>query len=696
MKQTSIFLAFLLCSFFGSIGQLKLDDRHQIDSIKAVIANKNTSDADKSDAYMDLAERYSFWSTDSAKNYGNKAILFGHKSENATFLTNAYIIQAGIHEAEGEYESFILTIDSAIDLSIQKKYTLGTEMAYTTKGTFYHGQGKMDSARLMFEKGLVYADSIGKAIIYSNIAVILKIEGKSIQASRAYMSAVSMIEKHSENADLYLTNFYGNLGNTKNDLGDFEAGFQYNKLALEAAIKTGNISAQSIHHGSIGRYHKRREEYDKAIEHFRNGLAISQGNESAKNDRLIDMALCFLDMKEANSAQKYINQVQKTAWDEYGKIDYYSALAQVLSYNSKYEQAFTAIDTVFSMPLIKVDVDKRNASYKTKSLLYEQAGEYKKALLWKNKAIALSDSLNQQQSSMALLEMEEIYETEKKEIEIVKLAKENEIAELESKQNKNYFIGASIIGLLIFGISIIAYNQLRLRRKADLAQQQLRNSQETMKLESQFREAELKALKSQMNPHFIFNALNSIQEYIILNDKENAANYLGKFADLIRNYLYHSNTGKISLADELESLTLYLELEQVRFEEDFTFEIKKSLQDSATNIEIPTMLIQPYVENAIKHGLLHKPGEKKLLLNFVERENSLDCEIIDNGVGREKSNQINAKRRKGHQSFASEATQSRLELLNHQSDAKIGVEILDLVDGTQALGTKVVIRVPKE
>jgi len=335
-------------------------------------------------------------------------------------------------------------------------------------------------------------------------------------------------------------------------------------------------------------------------------------------------------------------------------------------------------------------------TYRLLYLAQKAGGNFKESLHYLEGWKSYRDSTQRIMQAQKFDDIQTKYETEKKEAKIVALAKESEIAELESKQNRNYFLGASMIGLLILGISIIAYNQLRLRRKADLAQEQLKNSQKTMKLENQFREAELKALKSQMNPHFIFNALNSIQEYIILNDKENAANYLGKFADLIRNYLYHSNMGKLSLADELESLKLYLELEQVRFEEDFTFEIKKSIQDSAENIEIPTMLIQPYVENAIKHGLLHKSGEKKLLLQFIERENSLDCEIIDNGVGRAKSGEINAKRRKGHQSFATEATQSRLELLNHQSDSKIGVEIIDLIDGSQALGTKVVIRIPKQ
>jgi LytS/YehU family sensor histidine kinase len=219
---------------------------------------------------------------------------------------------------------------------------------------------------------------------------------------------------------------------------------------------------------------------------------------------------------------------------------------------------------------------------------------------------------------------------------------------------------------------------------------------EKVRVLDDIRNSQLSALKAQMNPHFIFNVLNSIQEIILLNDKKQANNYLGKFADLMRLILDQSNKIAISLDDELRSLKLYLELEALRFEENFEYEIKVADMLYTYNIRIPAMLIQPYVENAIKHGLMHKLGEKKLLLSFsLFNENTLLCVITDNGIGRKRSYEINRMREKKHTSFATGATQRRLELLNQGKEQTITVSFVDLKDehGNDN-GTKVLLYIP--
>lgn len=229
-----------------------------------------------------------------------------------------------------------------------------------------------------------------------------------------------------------------------------------------------------------------------------------------------------------------------------------------------------------------------------------------------------------------------------------------------------------------------------------------REKQKNKELEKLAQERELVFLKlenlrSQMNPHFIFNALNSIQEYIILNKKNLASDYLGKFADLIRTYLNHSNRGTISLQDEIECLQMYLELEKLRFEDklQYSFNIAKTI-DTET-VTIPTMLIQPYVENALKHGLLHKKNDRKLYITLLGSDvtDVITCIIEDNGIGREKAVAIKEKKDKMHQSFGTQATQDRLHLLNYGKEKQIGVSIEDLYDvHGQSCGTKVIITIP--
>jgi LytS/YehU family sensor histidine kinase len=209
--------------------------------------------------------------------------------------------------------------------------------------------------------------------------------------------------------------------------------------------------------------------------------------------------------------------------------------------------------------------------------------------------------------------------------------------------------------------------------------------------------SQLEALRSQMNPHFIFNALNSIQEYIVFNNKELASSYLIKFSRLIRIYLEHSQQNEIVLKEEISALKIYLELEKVRFEDvlDYDLQIDESL--SLEQIKIPSLFIQPYVENAIKHGLLHKLNDRMLKVTFRRGNNEgyLICTIEDNGIGRSASLEINKNKTVQHQSFATSANEKRLELINLDRAEKIVVEIVDLYsNNNESKGTKVIIKIP--
>lgn len=246
-----------------------------------------------------------------------------------------------------------------------------------------------------------------------------------------------------------------------------------------------------------------------------------------------------------------------------------------------------------------------------------------------------------------------------------------------------------ITGLILisFGLIVLFY-----RNKLEVKEKEKELALKKAKFENELAMLQLENLKSQMNPHFIFNALNSIQEYIVLNQKNLASSYLAKFADLIRAYLDHSSKGYISMREEIECLDTYLQLEKLRFEDKFHYKITSS--KSNEEIKIPTMLIQPYVENAIKHGLLHKKENRNLTIDFelLSSEKTLRCIIADDGIGREKAAQL---RNMKHRSFATEATRHRLDLLNFGRERKIGVTIDDLVnDAKEALGTKVTLLIP--
>jgi LytS/YehU family sensor histidine kinase len=179
-----------------------------------------------------------------------------------------------------------------------------------------------------------------------------------------------------------------------------------------------------------------------------------------------------------------------------------------------------------------------------------------------------------------------------------------------------------------------------------------------------------------------------------MDDKRNASTYLSKFSKLTRTILEMSEKETVSLAEELEALNLYLDIEKVRFSEDFNFAIKIDKKINTDTVKIPSMLIQPYIENAIKHGLLHKKGRKELMLDFEMKQGVLLITLDDNGIGRKRSGEINRIKNSNHQSFATEANSRRLDILN-KSESKVGVEYEDKMDQLgNSKGTIVTIRIP--
>ncbi len=247
--------------------------------------------------------------------------------------------------------------------------------------------------------------------------------------------------------------------------------------------------------------------------------------------------------------------------------------------------------------------------------------------------------------------------------------------------------------ILLVSVGCVWWYYSKKTKRLNTAQQQ---ALEKAKINQQLVFSQLENLRSQMNPHFIFNALNSIQDYIILNEKKLARQYLVKFSRLIRTYLEHSQTNEISLNEEIKTLKLYLELEKDRFDDDFKFEIHVDENLNLENTFVPSLFIQPYVENALKHGLLHKKDNKKLILNFVKDSvfNLLICEIIDNGIGREASAKIKNQRAGNHKSFATSANQKRIDLLNRSQDKKVELEVEDVYNTHQVVsGTKVTITI---
>ncbi|HSR38781.1 MAG TPA: histidine kinase, partial [Phnomibacter sp.] len=232
-----------------------------------------------------------------------------------------------------------------------------------------------------------------------------------------------------------------------------------------------------------------------------------------------------------------------------------------------------------------------------------------------------------------------------------------------------------------------------LNRRNEKQRQRL---EQKMEVEKKLAELEQQALQAQMNPHFIFNCLNSIQQYFLTNDGAKANKFLSMFAALVRETLHFSSQKSIRVSDEVQYLSRYLEMEKMRFGDHFVYEIKVDPNIPINFVEIPALMLQPYVENAIRHGVRHrKSGDGRIQISFEIKGEELHCIVADNGIGREKSRAMRGRQPVEYQSRGMELGQKRIEALNKLYQREIKVEIKDLKDDQGvALGTEVHLIIP--
>ena len=239
-------------------------------------------------------------------------------------------------------------------------------------------------------------------------------------------------------------------------------------------------------------------------------------------------------------------------------------------------------------------------------------------------------------------------------------------------------------------IATLIANKLR---QLESAQSLEENRKELASINEQLAEARLSALQAQMNPHFVFNALNSIKRMILDEDNEKASRYLSKFALMIRLTLNHSREIFVTLDENIRYLEAYLEMEQLRFDDSFSWSISVDENIDGSDITVPSMMIQPLVENAIWHGLMQAVTDKKIVLSFVQQDNTIICTVEDNGIGIRHSEKLKAQHNAAHHSVGLDNLRNRIRVLNEKYNMDCRLTIIDLEEaGEDASGTRVVLQ----
>ncbi|MCC6701384.1 MAG: histidine kinase [Fluviicola sp.] len=326
---------------------------------------------------------------------------------------------------------------------------------------------------------------------------------------------------------------------------------------------------------------------------------------------------------------------------------------------------------------------------------YIELEDYKNALHYTNIYHQYLDSIENNENENSTLKAEYKFQSELKESKIKNLTQKKQIAELKSKEKTNLVI-LIIVTFIIIGVTLLSlFYRFKAKKKSEFLQSQLVYAEQLLEEKQRASESEIKAIKSQMNPHFFYNALNSIQGYVLTGEQQKASESIGLFSELSRAVLESSRTNEISLHDELELLDTYMKLECMRMPKiRYTIDTAEDLR--LYDLFLPPMIIQPIVENSVKHGLANKEEGGLIQLRFSSNDDQLIIEIEDDGIGREAAGKIGSLKKRKGSSFSTEANLNRIELLNESFGLAITQEIVDNFDENgNATGTLIRITIPQ-
>jgi tetratricopeptide (TPR) repeat protein len=571
-------------------------------------------------------------------------------------------------------------------------------MAYYTLGFSLFAQSRFDEAVNYFNKGREYAHRTGNRIeeIY-----LLSLTGEAYRERGDYEKAFDILQEcvqlaeALQNPDLIQAQ-YKTLAGMFLQIEDYSAAEKYFRMAFGSSKpEHADPWNLSVYAELLTREHK----YDSALYYY-GRLDSARLGTAMLRTYLVSKGEYYSCRKEYSTALPYF--IKSLSYQR--KLnDRNQMMRCLLDLSRAYEQLGQNADAFRYAReglAIASETDARQVirdGCQVLSTLYDKEGQTDSAYFYYRRYIATKDSVlnDQVKGKFASYGFEQKIKWLNQEKRLQDVCLQQEM------MTKNILIGAVIV-LALFSF-IYAWN-IRLKRKNEAhRRQRAENELEIQRLEGErakaalqqrAKELEIQALRSQMNPHFIFNCLNAINRFILSHETEAASDYLTKFSRLMRMIMNHSRHSLITLAEEVEILELYLGMEVLRFKNAFDFQISIDSSIDTDDIRIPPLLLQPFVENAIWHGLMHKEERGLLSISMVAEEDTLVCIIRDNGIGRKQAARLKSKSAEKHKSMGLQITAERLALLTGTGEAGHFFRIEDLYDTEgNAIGTQVVLTI---
>jgi len=641
-------LRFLFLFCLG-LGMSAFAQNQKIDSLKKVL-DKEKNDSKKTVLLNEIADLYKSEDPLYTKEFAEKALSLSKKTNQVREKGKAYINLGNYSIISGDYgkalEYFRLAKER-FEENNSPEHNKELARVYGSIGIVFSEQSNYAQALEYHLKALKLYESLGEkqtiSRIYNNIGIVYKAQKENLKALEYYTKAQKLQDSlHDPTIGITMTN----IGNIYLEQKDYPNALEYYKEAENEFRENPNPRGSGELYNNLGLYYQQTGKGPDAVDSW-------------------------------NKAIEVFNRIE----DKFGISDTYYFLGQFYLSKKDYRQAIGYTQKANSLAKELSLLEMLAFSEKQLRDIYEASGNYQLALQHGKVYDEYKDSLVNYQNMRKAVQSEMDFEFEKKEtLHKAQQQKQKAVFTEKSKRYKIQFIFGALLLVLCLGLAFLYYNRYQLKKN--------------LTLQKNLAEYEQKALHLQMNPHFVFNCLGSISSFIVQNGNDSAIKYLTKFSKLMRLTLEYSKESLIRVDKEMEGLQNYLELEQLRFNKVFDFSITKD-----TNIEddmaLPPLFIQPFVENAIIHGIIPKKEHGFLTIHFSTDENYLTCTITDNGIGIETSKKLKEKSVSVHKSMALDIIEKRLKMIENSTSKPSKLKIEELKDEAgNALGTKVTLLLP--